>query len=242
MPSAAARSSCTATTANLPATPGRWRPASEQSLDAAVLDGGWRAWAGDDANPVERLTRYERLVHVGWLADLLAGEAVEAQPSADVLVFHVNFGVPEEYADGHIPGALLPRHELARESRPTGTGGRPPSSIGAAMRSGITADTTVILYGRDTEGDANEKWPGRRAGQIAATRAALILRYAGVDDVRLLDGGYDWWVRDGHPLETTPRQPVAVPAFGADPGSPGGDRRPRRGEGRSSPTGTARPS
>ena len=32
----------------------------------------------------------------------------------------------------------------------------------------------------------------------------MILRYAGVDDVRLLDGGYDAWVRAGNPLETTP--------------------------------------
>jgi thiosulfate/3-mercaptopyruvate sulfurtransferase len=71
-----------------------------------------------------------------------------------------------------------------------------------------------VLYGRDTEGDANEKWPGRRAGQIAATRAALILRYAGVDDVRVLDGGYDHWVQEGNPLETAPRTPEPVASFG----------------------------
>ena len=72
---------------------------------------------------------------------------------------------------------------------------RPAAEIEAtAPALGIARGTTVVLYGRDTEGDANEKWPGRRAGQIAATRAALILRYAGVDDVRLLDGGYDRWV------------------------------------------------
>ncbi len=72
----------------------------------------------------------------------------------------------------------------------------------------------MILYGRDSEGDANEKWPGRRAGQIAATRAALILRYCGVDDVRLLDGGYDAWVRAGNPLEIIPREPTSVDSFG----------------------------
>ncbi len=179
-----------------------------------VLAGGWAAWAADEANPVERLIHYERLVHVGWLADLLAGEAVEAQPSNDALVFHVNFGVPEEYADGHVPGArYLDTNWL---ESPADWNRRTPAELDHALRSlGITADTTVIVYGRDTEGDANEKWPGRRAGQIAATRAALILRYAGVRDVRLLDGGYDWWVRDGHPVETTPRQPVSVPEFGA---------------------------
>jgi 3-mercaptopyruvate sulfurtransferase SseA len=71
-----------------------------------------------------------------------------------------------------------------------------------------------VVYGRDTEGDPNEKWPGRRAGQIAATRALMILRYAGVDDVRLLDGGYDWWVQAGNPLETEIRQASPVAAFG----------------------------
>ena len=179
-----------------------------------VLEGGWAAWAADAPNPVDRLLHYDRLVHVGWLADLLAGKAVEAPPSADALVFHVNFGVPEEYADGHIPGArYLDTNWL---ESPADWNRRTPAELDHALRSlGITVDTTVIVYGRDTEGDANEKWPGRRAGQIAATRAALILRYAGVRDVRLLDGGYDWWVRDGHPLETTPRQPVSVPEFGA---------------------------
>ena len=43
---------------------------------------------------------------------------------------------------------------------------------------------------------------------------ALILRYAGVDDVRLLDGGYDWWVRYGLPLETVLRAAASVQDFG----------------------------
>jgi thiosulfate/3-mercaptopyruvate sulfurtransferase len=72
----------------------------------------------------------------------------------------------------------------------------------------------VILYGRDTEGQANEKWPGRRAGQIAATRAAAILTYAGVSDVRVLDGGYDHWVRAGLPLGTVANRPVPAERFG----------------------------
>ena len=43
----------------------------------------------------------------------------------------------------------------------------------------------------------------------------MILRYAGVDDVRLLDGGYDWWVRAGNPLELIEREPEPVASFGA---------------------------
>ena len=78
----------------------------------------------------------------------------------------------------------------------------------------IVTGREIVLYGRDTEGHANEKWPGRRAGQSAATRAALILHYAGVDDIRLLDGGYDAWVQAGNPLETTRREPTPVASFG----------------------------
>ncbi|MEO8437609.1 MAG: rhodanese-like domain-containing protein, partial [Chloroflexota bacterium] len=178
-----------------------------------ILPNGAAGWAADGALPLERLPNYEALVHIAWLREVLEGGRPEAAPDGPFLLFHVNFGVPEEYAEGHIPGALYLDTDWLED--PADWNRRSPEAIDAALRSlGIAHDTTVVLYGRDTEGDADEKWPGRRAGQIAATRALMILRYAGVDDVRLLDGGYDWWVRDGNPLETTDRQPVPVEAFG----------------------------
>jgi len=182
--------------------------------DVRILDGGAQAWAADATLPIERLPHYEKLVHIPWLRDVLAGGRPEAAPDGQFLLFHVNFGVPEEYAEGHIPGALYLDTNWLED--PADWNRRSPEAIETALRGlGITRDTTVILYGRDTEGHANEKWPGRRAGQIAATRALMILRYAGVDDVRLLDGGYDWWVQGGNPLETVLREPSPVDAFGA---------------------------
>jgi 3-mercaptopyruvate sulfurtransferase SseA len=174
---------------------------------------GWAEWAADETLPVERLPNYDKLVHTEWLRQVLDGGRPEAAPAGPFLLFHVNFGVPEEYEENHIPGALyLDTNWL--ESRDDWNR-RSPEELGQALCSlGITRDTTVILYGRDTEGDANEKWPGRRAGQIAASRAAMILRYSGVDDVRLLDGGYDWWVQAGYPLETVVREPTPVLSFG----------------------------
>jgi 3-mercaptopyruvate sulfurtransferase SseA len=181
--------------------------------DVAPLESGWASWAAQGNAPVEALPRHEKLVHAEWLRGVLAGERPEAPPAGAFRLFHVNFGVPEEYADGHIPGALYLDTNWLED--PADWNRRSPVALEGALRSlGITYDTTVILYGRDTEGDANEKWPGRRAGQIAATRAALILRYAGVDDVRILDGGYDWWVRAGYPLETIAREPSPVASFG----------------------------
>ncbi len=174
---------------------------------------GWTEWASDQTLPVARLPRYEKLVHTDWLRLVLAGGRPEAPPAGRFLVFHVNSGLRDEYEESHIPGALyLDTNWL--ESPPTWNR-RSPDELEQALRSlGISHDTTVVLYGRDTEGDPDEKWPGRRGGQIAASRTALILRYVGVDDVRLLDGGYDYWVRSGNPLETIIREPAPVASFG----------------------------
>jgi thiosulfate/3-mercaptopyruvate sulfurtransferase len=178
-----------------------------------VYGDGFAAWAADTELPLDRLPRHDRLVHIDWLREVLAGERPEAAPEGKFLLFHVNFGVPEEYAEGHIPGALYLDTNWLED--PADWNRRSPEVLETALQSlGITNDTTVVVYGRDTEGEANEKWPGRRAGQIAATRALMILRYAGVDDVRLLDGGYDWWVRTGNPLETELREPTPVASFG----------------------------
>ena len=190
------------------------RLATQGFDDVRVFEDGWTAWAADAELPIERLSNYDKLVHTEWLRQLLDGGQPEGFDGGRFLLFHVNFGVPEEYEENHLPGALyLDTNWL--EDPDNIWQRRSPAEIDQAVRSlGITSDTTVIVYGRDTEGQANEKWPGRRAGQIAATRALTILRYAGVDDVRLLDGGYDWWVRDGYPLETVQRQPTPVESFG----------------------------
>lgn len=178
-----------------------------------VYEEGFAAWAGDARLPIDRLPNHDKLVPIGWLRQVLEGEQPEAAPAGRWLLFHVNAGVPEEYAEGHIPGArFLDTNWL---ESPTDWNRRSPDEIENALRSlGITHDTTVVLYGRDTEGNPDETWPGRRAGQIAATRALVILRYAGIDDVRLLDGGYDRWVQAGNPLETIVREPSPVAAVG----------------------------
>jgi 3-mercaptopyruvate sulfurtransferase SseA len=180
-----------------------------------IYEAGWGEWAADPQAPIERLPRYDKLVHSGWLRRVLNGERPEAPPADRFLLFHVNFGVPEEYEENHIPGALyLDTNQL---ENPVDWNRRAPGELEVALRSlGITHDTTVILYGRDTEGDANDKWPGRKAGQISAARAALILHYCGVEDVRLLDGGYDGWVGAGNPLETVVREPSPVESFGVE--------------------------
>lgn len=182
--------------------------------EITVLEPGFGAWAADSSLPIARLARYEELVHVDWLRRVIAGESPDAAPRSPIRLCHVNFGGPEEYEAGHIPGAIHLDTDLLED--PADWDRRSPSELDEALRSlGITVATPVVLYGRDTEGEANELWPGRRAGQIAAARALAILRYAGVEDVRLLDGGYDAWVRGGGTIETVSHHPIPVPTFGA---------------------------
>lgn len=183
--------------------------------DVWVDEAGFSAWAADETLPLERLPNFEKLVHPAWVAQLIAGGRPDTYPGTGFVVLHVNFGVPEEYEEGHLPGALY--LDTNRLEDPVDWNRRTPDELHATLRElGVSADTTVVLYGRDTIGHANEKWPGRRAGQIAATRAALILAYAGVLDVRVLDGGYDRWVLAGNPVETVIRKPVPVGSFGAE--------------------------
>ncbi|HJR86656.1 MAG TPA: rhodanese-like domain-containing protein [Acidimicrobiia bacterium] len=192
-----------------------------EAVRAALEAGGlrplvyerWNEWVDDEQLPLEKLTNYERLVDPQWVSQLLAGSRPDTFRGEDFAVFHVNFGVPEEFADGHLPGSyyldtnwLEAEHDWNRRS---------PAELGSALAAlGISSDTTTVLYGRDTVGNPNEKWPGRRAGQIAATRAAAILLYAGVKDVRLLDGGYDHWVNAGYRIETGWRAPSPIARFG----------------------------
>ena len=56
---------------------------------------------------------------------------------------------------------------------------------------------------------------------MATTRAANALMYAGVEDVRLLDGGFDAWLMAGYTVETGVRQPIPAEDFGrVIPGRP----------------------
>ena len=126
--------------------------------DILRYDAGFAAWAADERLPIERLPKYERLVHVEWLRQLLAGEGPEAYDNDKFLLFHVNFGVPEEYEEGHLPGALY--LDTNRLENPADWNRRSPEEIEATVRAlGITHDTTVVAL-RPRHG-------GRRQREVA---------------------------------------------------------------------------
>lgn len=178
-----------------------------------TYEAGLKVWAADNSLPMSRLAHYEKLVHPEWVHRLLNGQHAETYPGHGFALFHVNFGVPEEYRAGHIPGAMhLDTNTL--ESAPTWNRRSAEELETALLAHGITHDKTIVLYGRHSNPDARDAQPGQSAGQIAATRAAAILMYAGVEDVRLLDGGFDAWVSAGYAVETEVHTPTPVEAFG----------------------------
>lgn len=104
----------------------------------------------------------------------------------------------EEYAEGHLPGAVqLSLEALTREE--AGVPGMliAPDAFAAIMgRLGIDTDTSVVLY------DSNWGMP--------AARVLWALRRYGHDQAALLDGGWDRWQEEGRPVTTTPHIPHAA--------------------------------
>jgi thiosulfate/3-mercaptopyruvate sulfurtransferase len=98
---------------------------------------------------------------------------------------------PGEYTLGHVPGAAYV--DLDTElAAPPGPGGRHPlpetAAFEAAMRrAGVTHGRPVVVY---------DDWTG-----LAAGRAWWLLRFHGLHDVRVLDGGWSAWVADGGEVE-----------------------------------------
>jgi thiosulfate/3-mercaptopyruvate sulfurtransferase len=110
-------------------------------------------------------------------------------------------GETEDYERGRVPGALLVNTEDLEDGFPTWRL-RPVGELQAVLgRAGITPESTVVVYGRSV---------------IAAARVWWILGYAGVADVRLMDGGFDGWRAAGYAVGTG-RSLVEAVAFAAAP-------------------------
>lgn len=104
----------------------------------------------------------------------------------------------DHYRAGHLPGAVFVDLATELAAPPSAAAGRHPLPAladlqHAARRWGVTRGSTVVAYDD--------------SGSMAAARAWWLLRWAGLTDVHLLDGGLGAWRRAGLPLETGDVQP-----------------------------------
>lgn len=133
-------------------------------------------------------------------AATLAGELAGARPPVVLDVRYVALTGPDlaAYRAAHIPGAVFVDldRELAGVVGP-GTGRHPLPDVAvlqAFARSwGMCDDSSVVVY---DDGPA-----------MAASRAWWLLRWAGHDDVRVLDGGLAAWVAAGGRTSTEAPEP-----------------------------------
>ena len=137
------------------------------------------------------------LISAADLAPRLAG--------GDVVLLDVRWALGDphghqHYLDGHIPGAVFVDLDSELASPPSPQSGRHPlPAIGdlqaAARRWGIGAGSTVVAYDN--------------GGAMSASRAWWLLRWAGLSDVLLLDGGLAAWTAAGGELATDEVVPAA---------------------------------
>lgn len=143
--------------------------------------------------------REQVLVEVAELAadlQVTGGRSVDPEAGAPVLL-DVRWALgmtdgAERYRAGHLPGAVYVdlETELAAPASPAAGRHPLPSAAAfqnAARRWGVRQDSRVVVY----DG----------VGGTSAARAWWLLRYFGLEDARILDGGLDAWSAAGYVLE-----------------------------------------
>lgn len=94
---------------------------------------------------------------------------------------------PWPYGDGKDDFGLYDEKDVKPEDNFNIRSGKQLSEF--LKRNGITKDTKVVLYGRS-------------ASDSSVTRVAFAMLYAGVEDVKVVDGGMQAWKNAGYDVET----------------------------------------
>lgn len=163
-------------------TCGRYIPAIVLSSIQHFIGGGSRS----------DLVRGRQLVTAAELAAGITGGALDGS----CRLIEAGCGASHHFAAAHIPGAAY-LDTCALEGGPLWNKVADELLLRVLLAHGIRHDTTVILYGRNN---------------LAAARVAHLLLYAGVADVRLLDGGFAAWQAGGYRCEAGPMRPLAPAA------------------------------
>ena len=175
-------------------------------------------WGADAALPMEKMENYQSLVYPAWVDALISGDNPPTYQGNGYVILYTSWTPeyttdPTDYALGHIPGAIFmdtydvengPSREPMYES-PHDANVKPIPELQQFLGSkGIAADKTVVVYGNDI---------------MTCGRVAWALLLAGVKDVRVLNGGYDAWIKYGGAAEGTANTLPPV-AFGESAGRP----------------------
>lgn len=172
------------------------------NYDASIVD-----WSADEAYPMDKLENYEKLVHPSWVKGLIDGNDVPNPPAEKyVIVATTGLANPNQF----IPGSIWIQGEEwelrgAIGGTAYGSGNLwPAATLQANIEDwGIDKDTTVIVYFAT---------PGSADLSITA-RLWWMLMYAGVEDVRIMNGGIDAWIACGYEVDAAAAERSPVDDF-----------------------------
>jgi molybdopterin synthase sulfurtransferase len=171
-------------------------------------------WTNDNSLPMEHLERFKHLVSAQWVKELISGGNPQHYHNDKYVVVHAHYRNRDAYLSGHIPGAI-DMDTLALEAPETWNRRSPEELKEALEKHGITSDTTVVLYGKYMDPDNDDPFPGSAAGDIGAMRCVFIMMYAGVKDIRILNGGFQSWKDEGYEISYKDESKVPVSDFGS---------------------------
>ena len=101
--------------------------------ECSNYDGSIKEWAADGSLPMEKLENFEKLVHPGWVKQVIdyhAPGSSSAQPPEypydrdhKYLIFETQWGplgdgYADEYLDGHVPGAIYSDSDIYENGLP----------------------------------------------------------------------------------------------------------------------------
>ena len=170
-------------------------------------------WVTNESLPMDQLARYSQLISAEWLNELLTTFSAQEINNTKFVICHVHYRNQDDYELGHIPKAIsLDTNWL--ESTETWNRRSPSELKEIFEKLGITTDTTVVLYGKFSFPKNEDQFPGSSAGHLGAMRCAFIMLYAGVKDVRILNGGMQSWLDAGYELTKETFKSESVSSFG----------------------------
>ena len=201
---ASALTGCSSSSDNAAATTAATEAATEAAAtEAASEEAAEETTASEEAAGAGTVSQKTVYVTPEWVKSVIDGEQADYQ---NAVIAEVAYGAAadcESYQSGHIQGAQyidICEVEDATGSEEGAYNLLPAEEVEANLLAhGITSDTPVILYGGDVCGVA---------------RVAYAYIWAGVEDIKILNGGLSAWTSAGYDTETEAHEGTAAESFG----------------------------
>lgn len=149
----------------------------EQGVHVAIYENFLSEYVEDKSLKLDYLKNYRLLVPASYINDVITNKK-------NTKIFEVSWGDGKTYKKGHIPTAAHINTDVV-EFGPIWNYKSKKELLSFALSYGISKSTSVILYGPDF---------------MPASRVAIALMAMGVEDVRILNGGFNAWKDAGYPV------------------------------------------